>query len=59
LRDLLPILCAYKQLIGLEGALLKREMVESSRGCSLAGAVERLALETDESYADIPFPETE
>ncbi len=28
-------------------------------GCSLAGAVERLALEADDKYSDILFPETE
>lgn len=28
-------------------------------GCSVAGVVERLALEADERYEDILFPETE
>lgn len=28
-------------------------------GCFLAGAVERLALEVDEKYSEILFPETE
>ena len=34
------------------------KMLSLAWGCSLAGAVERLAKEADEKYEDILFPET-
>ncbi|MDZ7641627.1 MAG: hypothetical protein U5J62_06370 [Desulfurivibrio sp.] len=42
-----------------DSAAWRLKRLAAAWGCSLAGAVERLALEADDRYESILFPETE